>query len=198
MANNIDIEEAQRALLEELSRYVSFSAQEWEDIRSRWTIKAFRKKQILLAEGQVEQYFYFIIEGVHRLYYVDRKGEDQTLAFGYHRNFSGNLYSLITQTPSDYFLDALTDGEMLALPLQDLNALFDKYPVMDRWGRLFYQDILVGRGKREREMMTMTAEERFQRLLRESPHIFQLVPHKYLASYIGMRPETFSRMWKKG
>ena len=190
----MELDRAREALLKQLNRYVSFSESEWEDIRSRWEIRTFRKSEIILAEGEVERFFYFILEGVHRLYFIDRKGEEQTLAFGYYPNFSGDLYSLCTLTPSHYFLEGLTHGSMLALPATDLHALYDTYPVMDRWGRLFYQDILIGRGKREREMMTMTAEERFHRLYRESPHVFQIVPHKYLASYIGMRPETFSRL----
>ena len=194
MSQHLEI--ARQALLEEFNRYVNFTDDQWGDIKSRWTLRSFQKNQIILATGQVEQYFYFIVEGVHRLYFLDANNVEQTTAFGYHPNFSGNLYSLFTQLPSDYFLEALTHGSMLALAASDLRDIYEKYPVMDRWGRLFYQDILVGRGKREREMMTMTAKERFHRLYRESPHLFQLVPHKHLASYIGMRPETFSRMWK--
>ena len=192
----MDLDTAHDALLREYNRYVSFTDVEWEDIRSRWILRTFRKNQIILAEGQVEHYFYFILEGVQRLYFLDRKDLEQTLAFGYHPNFSGDLFSLFSRSPSSYFLEALTHGSMLALPSSELNELFDTHPVMNHWGRLFYQDLLIGRGKREREMLTMTAKERFHRLLKESPHVFQLVPHKYLASYIGMRPETFSRMWK--
>lgn len=193
---DINMDSASAALRREFNRYATFPDNVWADIRDRWAVRTFQKKQILLAQGEVEHYFYFILEGVHRLYFLDRKAAEQTVAFGYPPNFSGNLYSLTTQLPSHYFLEALSDGIMLALPAADLRALYDKYPEMDRWGRKLYQEILVSRGKREREMMTMTAEERFHRLLRESPHVFQMVPHKYLASYIGMRPETFSRMWK--
>ncbi len=192
----MDLVQALIALRQEFNRYTTFTDDTWADISKRWTVRAFQKKQIILAQGDVEHHFYFILSGVHRLYFLDRKAVEQTVAFGYPPNFSGNLYSLTTRQPSDYFLEALTHGTMLALPADDLAVLYEKYPAMDRWGRRFFQDILVSRGKREREMMTMTAAERFHRLLRESPHVFQLVPHKYLASYIGMRPETFSRMWK--
>ena len=192
----MDLDSALKVLLKEFNRYVSFTSPEWKDIQSAWYIQPFKKNQIVTAEGQIEPHLYFILEGVHRLYFLDRNGEEQTLAFGYHANFSGVLYSLISRAPSEYYLDALTHGLMLTIRAEDLNRLFDAYPVMDRWGRLLFQDFLIGRGKREREIMTMTAQERFHRLYKESPHIFQLVPHKYLASYIGMRPETFSRLWK--
>ena len=184
------------ALLSAFSRYVTLPDEEWMCIRSKWVRRSFSKHQILLAEGQVERYLYFILEGVHRLYFLDHKGAEQTVAFGYNGNFSGNLYSQISRLPSHYFLEALTSGSMLALSVKDLNELYDQCPNMDRWGRLLCQELFIGRGKREREMMTMTAQERFYRLYSESAHLFQLVPHKHLASYIGMRPETFSRMWK--
>jgi len=192
----VDKDQAYSILLKEFNKYVSFNKNEWEDIRSRWVLRSFKKNQILLAEGEIERHLHFIVEGVHRLYFIDTKGAEQTVAFGYHGNFSGNLYSQISQSPSHYFLEALEQGSMLSLSVQALNELYDMYPILDRWGRLLCQDFFVGRGKREREMMTMTAKERFIRLYAESPHIFQLVPHKHLASYIGMRPETFSRMWK--
>ena len=193
----MDLEPAFVALKREFDRYISLTSDEWNDVRSRWHVRTFKKNELITAEGDVEKYFYFIIEGVHRLYFMDRKEVDQTVAFGYHPNFSGNFYSLCTRKPSDYFVEALSSGSMLALPARDLDELYDAYPIMDRWGRLLYQDFLAGRGKREREMLTMTAQERFERLCRESPHMLQYVPHKHLASYIGMRPETFSRMWQR-
>lgn len=192
----MDLEAAYDALAKEFGRLVELTEEQWLDVRSRWELRTFSKNQIILAEGDVEQNLYFIIEGVHRLYFIDANGEEQTVAFGYHGNFSGNLYSQVSQMPSHYFLEALSNGSMLSIPVQEMNALYDKYHIMERWGRLLCQGFFVGRGKREREMMTMTAQERFHRLYKESPHIFQMVPHKHLASYIGMRPETFSRMWK--
>ena len=193
---DMDIDAGFKLLLKEFNRYVVLTDTEWEDIRLRWRLRSFRKNQIILAEGQVEQNLYFITEGVHRLYFLDARGAEQTVAFGYQGNFSGNLYSQVSQLPSHYFLEALSGGSMLSISIDELNELYDRYPIMDRWGRLLCQDFFVGRGKRERELMTMTAQERFHRLYAESPHLFQLVPHKHLASYIGMRPETFSRMWK--
>jgi hypothetical protein len=75
--------------------------------------------------------------------------------------------------------------------------LFDQYKVFERWGRLFNQSVLVGFGVFIQSILADSAEERFNRLMDQSPHIFQLVPQKHLASYLGMSAETFSRMRKK-
>lgn len=192
----MDLSEAHAVLFKAYDHYVTLKPEEWDNIRSRWHLRTFKKNELLLAEGQVEQNLNFIIEGAHRVYCLDKDGDEQTVGFGYRGDFSGGIYSIFSRKPSEYFLEALTAGSMLVLAVDDFHAFFDQYPIMDRWGRLVCQDFFIGRGKREREMMTMTAQERFQRLFKESPHLFQFVPHKHLASYIGMRPETFSRMWK--
>ena len=75
-------------------------------------------------------------------------------------------------------------------------TIFDKYKWVERWGRILNANILIGIGRRQVEVRSYTAEERFERLFNQSPHIFQLVPQKHLASYLGMTPETFSRMRK--
>ena len=134
----MDLDTAFNALLGQFNRYVSLTTSEWDDIRSYWKPLSFRKNEIIIAEGEVERNFYFITEGVHRLYFIDRKATEQTVAFGYHPNYSGNIYSLCTRKPSEYFVEALTHGSMLALAATDLDTLYDRYPVLDRWGRLLF------------------------------------------------------------
>ena len=75
--------------------------------------------------------------------------------------------------------------------------LFDQYKIVERWGRMFNQGVIVGYGILAKSILADTAEEKFNRLVNQSPHILQLVPQKHLASYLGMTPETFSRMRKK-
>ena len=74
--------------------------------------------------------------------------------------------------------------------------MFDSHKGIERWGRIFNSKILIGMARRQIEVRAYSAEERFDRLQNDSPHIFQLVPQKYLASYLGMTPETFSRLRK--
>ena len=91
----------------------------------------------------------------------------------------------------------MTDTEALVIEYAVLNKLFDQYKIWERWGRLFFTQILIGRAQREIEMLTLSAEERFQLFVNRQPTILQQIPQKQLASYLGMTPETFSRLRKK-
>ena len=94
-------------------------------------------------------------------------------------------------------METISHTEGLRINHQDLTRLYDEFKVFERWGRLFNEMILTGFGVYMRSLIADSAEERFNRLMNQSPHVFQLIPQKHLASYLGMTPETFSRMRKK-
>lgn len=84
----------------------------------------------------------------------------------------------------------------LKISYANLIELFDKYKSVERWGRLFNAKMLIGVGRRQVEVRDFSVEERLRRPIADSPHIFRLVPQKHFASYLGMKPEAFSRMRK--
>jgi CRP-like cAMP-binding protein len=86
---------------------------------------------------------------------------------------------------------------MLGLPVDAYHQLFDQYAELDRWGRLFFQNLLIGRVSREIELLTLPAKERYIAFMRRCPEELLRIPQKYLASYLNMTPETFSRLRAK-
>lgn len=182
------------ALRAGLTRYVSLPDSAWKDIRRRWHVRRFRKDALLISPPTVETHFYFVLSGVQRLYYLSPEGNEAVLGFTFQHEFSGMYDSFIQQTPAQCHLQALTDSELLAIGLADMNELFDRYHCMERWGRLFLQEILFGRVLREVELSTRTAEERYRDFIHRSPAPLRQIPQKYLASYLNMTPETFSRL----
>ena len=116
------------------------------------------------------------------------------MAFVYPPDYTGIPDSFFFQTPSAYALEALSDGCILATDHSTFSALMDRHRELERWAWKLFAYALSGRFKRERELLTMTAQERYERLLRESPHIIQLAPLRHVASYLGMSPETLSRV----
>lgn len=182
------------ALRAALTRYVRFPDEIWKDIRPRWHPRCVEKGTMITEAQTIETHFYFVLSGVQRLYYPSLEGSDVVLGFTFHHNFSGVYDSFVRQTPALCYLQALTKSELLAISLKDMNELFDRYASMERWGRLFVQDILFGRVQREIELTTRTAEERYRDFMRRSPAPLRQIPQKHLASYLNMTPETFSRL----
>ena len=184
------------SLRKAIEKKVSFTEEEWEDILSYWKPVEFKKNEHLTKVGQVEPYFYFVLEGIQRLYFLD-KGLEHVLGFSYNGDFSGMFDSFLHRSPAELNLQAISDSHLLAIKFEDYHTLINRYRKLERWAYQFLVGILVGRLRREIEMLSCSAEERYRNLLQRSPHVIQQIPYKHLASYLGMTPETFSRMRKK-
>lgn len=175
-------------------RFVPLPDAVWDEIRRPWRPRTVRHGEILTAEGETERTFALVLEGVQRLYFLTPGGDEVTVAFAYPPSYSGVPDSFFLQEPSAYVLEALTDGYVLEIDHSSLLALMDRHRVLERWAWRLLAAAGAGRGKRERELLTLSAEERYARLLRKSPHLLGLVAQKHLASYLGMTPETLSRV----
>ncbi|MDT0630719.1 Crp/Fnr family transcriptional regulator [Rubrivirga sp. S365] len=165
----------------------------WADVRRPWRLRAVRRGEVLTRAGETERTLSLVVEGVQRLSFL-ADGREVTVAFVYPPDLSGVPDSFFLQTPSAYALDALTDGQVLAADHGDVAALLDRHRELERWAWKLFAAAGAGRAKRERELLTLSAEDRYRRLLREAPHVLQLAAQKHVASYLGMSPETLSRV----
>lgn len=125
---------------------------------------------------------------------INNKGEKVVFGFSYEGSVSGIYDSFVTQTPSFYFMEALTVSEVIAITKEKYDELFERFPEFYRWRALFMEEILFGRGKREVEMLTLSAKERYDAFINRCPFELLQIPQKYVASYLNMKPETFSRL----
>jgi CRP/FNR family transcriptional regulator, anaerobic regulatory protein len=176
-----------------LERYVSLKVHEWEKIRGRWSERSFEKGAFISRAGSVEQWFYVVKEGVQKLF-VEHDGNEHCLGFSYDHSWSGDFDSFISQRPGRFQVQAITRSVLIGIRYVDLQELYAEVSVMERFGRLMLEELVRGRATREIELLTLSAEERFQKLMQRSPHLLQLVPQKDIASYLRMTPETFSRL----
>ena len=120
--------------------------------------------------------------------------KDATLVFTYAGSFSGVVDSFLLQQPSKYYLETLTSSSFIRTNFDQLNALMKKYHNVETFVRKSLAYTLAGVLERQIEMQCFTAEEKFKVLLRRSPHVLQMIPHKYLASYLGLDATTFSKL----
>ena len=187
------MEEAFKELKKHLFSVHPLSVVEWEDFKAIWQPVACKRKTALTASGETERHLYFVLEGVQRAFYVDGDNE-ATIVFTYPYSFSGIADSFLTQQPSRYFLETLTASTFLRTSFHQVQGLMDKYHNVERLIRLFTSHALRGVLERQVEILSYSAEEKFRTLLKRSPHVLQLIPHKYLASYMGMDATTFSKL----
>ncbi len=173
---------------------VDFNAVNESWFRSLWVTKTFNQYSFITEAGSIEHYFYFVLEGVQAIYILNEKGEKVVLGFSYTGSPSGVFDSFISQSVSSTFLEALKPSILLGIHLSDYHKLFDTHPEFHKWGHLFFQNVLFGRLFREVELLTMSAEQRYVTFMQRCPNELKVIPQKYLASYLNMKPETFSRL----
>lgn len=165
----------------------------WDDFAAIWQPFDAKRKVILTTEGDTEKYVYFVLEGVQRAYSVGEDGRESTLVFTYPYSFSGVADSFLLQQPSRYYFETLTPSVFLRATFRQLDEVMLRRHAIERMIRLAVSHVLAGVLVRQIELQSFTAEQRFRSLMKRSPHILQLVPHKYLASYLGMDATNFSK-----
>jgi len=167
---------------------------DWEVFAASWRLKAVSRKQVLTVAGQQENYLYFITSGVQRIFHLDEQGREATVLFTYAPSFGGVIDSLLLQKPSKYYYETLSGSTFLQLSFRELESMMKTRPSIDAFIRKALSISLSGLLERIVDLQCYSSEEKFRKLLQRSPHILQLVPHKYLASYLGMDATNFSKL----
>jgi CRP-like cAMP-binding protein len=185
-------------LTEKLRQFVfnifSLPESEWDAFSNIWQPFTCKRKTVLTIAGETERYLYFVEEGLQRSFYIGNQGEDATIVFTYAPSFSGVADSFLTQTPSKYFLETLTASKFIRTTYHQLNELMLQYPAIMQMVLTITSRVLKGVLEKQIELQCFSAEEKFRTLLNRSPHVLNLIPHKYLASYLGIDPTTFSKL----
>jgi CRP-like cAMP-binding protein len=172
---------------------VSLSDEDIIALLKHWRPLKLKRNEFLISRGEVEQHLYFVIRGSMRICYPE-SNEEICVGFAYDNNLICSFPSFIRQKPSDYFIQALVGTEVMAIKRKDFYNLFDAHPKIERSWRHLEEEALIGMIEREAELLTFTPEQRYKRLMKRSPHLFQIIPKKYIASYLRMSPETLSRI----
>jgi CRP-like cAMP-binding protein len=167
---------------------------DWEAFSAIWQPFECKRKTLLTAAGDTERYLYFVIDGVQRSYYLNASGREATIVFTYPPSFSGVADSFLTQTPSRFYFETLTASTFLRTTHAQLYALMEERPAVQAFVLHVTSFVLKGVLERMAEQQTAGAEEKFCTFLQRSPHLLNLVPHKYLASYLGIDAATFSKL----
>ena len=168
--------------------------EEADAFTKNWEPITLKRKTIITTAGETERYLYFVIEGLQRAFYLGDNDKEATIVFTYPPSFSGVADSFLTQTPSDYFLETLTASRLLRISYDEVKTLMENYPNIQKLIFKATAFALKGALHRQIELQFFSNEEKFKTLLKRSLHILNLVPHKYLASYLGIDATNFSKL----
>jgi len=176
-----------------LYKFVDLTSDEYQHyIVPYIQIRKFKKKQVISAQGEVENYFNFILSGLVRKFY--KMGEEEhTLQLASEGHIIHDQDSFHLRTPSDATIVALEPATLISITFEDLERIYSTNSKMERLGRLVITFAMLQRDKRQLLMMKQSPRERFMHLVNNYSELMQRVPQKYLASYLNIQPETFSR-----
>jgi CRP-like cAMP-binding protein len=190
-------ENAYRDLFTYIQQRVTLSESDKAFIKQRFTLRKIKRKSYFLREGDLGFEQAFIISGTMRVFYIDGKTQEHVLYFGFKDWWIGDLASFELRSPSQLNVQALEDTWVLAFTHDGIDEIFKHITQMERLFRIMAQRTLAVLQKRLFLTVSASAEERYLALIERHPSIEQLVPQHQIASYLGILPESLSRMKKQ-
>jgi CRP-like cAMP-binding protein len=175
-----------------IKQFANVTLEEFEKMASLIEVFQFDKKQIITPKGQVEKYLYIVNTGLIRKFFYKNKYEIIT-QIAREQDLVCSSVSFLSQQPSEYIVEALEPCSVFALSYDNLQKIYSWSTHMDRLGRLIILDWLLQKEIWDHDRLRHEPRERFVRFMKENSDLVQRVQQKYLASYLNMKPETFSR-----
>ncbi len=184
-------------MFEQIERYIashiSLTGEEWLIVKNCLTPKYIAKRQLLLREGEVCRHVAFIKKGCLRYFYT--KDEQEVTGYLFFENsFVTDYHSFLTQQPAIQNIDAIEDSDLILLSYSDMQDLYEQIPAWERFGRLIAESLFICAQRRSASLLFDSAETRYLNLLEERPAVTGRVPQHIVASYLGITPETLSRI----
>ncbi len=181
-------------ILTNISKHITLTEGEKSVFTALLAIRKLRKNQYLLQAGDVCRVETFVNSGLLRAYNADENGTERIIMFAPEDWWISDLYSLLTETPSTLHIDALEDIEVVCIEKPNLEKLYAQLPKFERFMRIAFQNAFVSQQRRILGAISQSAEERYLSFIQKYPALQQRVPQVQIASYLGITPETLSRV----
>ncbi|WP_281986935.1 Crp/Fnr family transcriptional regulator [Aquimarina aggregata] len=160
---------------------------------SYWEEYIVPRKTVMTSPGKTQRHLYYVLEGIQKSYYLN-EDKQHIILFTYAPSFSGNPGSFVTQTPSKYFLETITESKFLRISYEKHQQLMDQYREIETLFRKAIEYLLIGVMEKHYELMAFDIETRFKIFTKRSPHLLTLISQKDLASYLRIDSTNFSKL----
>ena len=179
------------------NRLVVLSEEEWLVVLSHMQFKTYLKGEMLLRHDEVCKSISYLLKGSVIYYQQNEKGDEITTDFAFEGEWVTDNRSRISQTPSHQYIRAWEDTLTATIQQDELEILFREVPSIERAGRLLIEQAYVKIAQLSIDLQILSAEERYQKLIAESPQAFQRLPLYHIANYLGIAPKSLSRIRNK-
>lgn len=159
------------------------------------TQKIVQRYEFLKIKDETDTHIYFVEEGSVRLFMMD-EDEERIIRFGYAGNIIVSLDSFLTEKPSDFYIQAIKKTKVKVASKKDFYGFIQSSDEHLKLWTIILEDLILQQIEREKDLLINSPRERFERVLKRSPQLFQEIPNKYIANYLRMSPETLSRLKK--
>ncbi|MBK7763375.1 MAG: Crp/Fnr family transcriptional regulator [Bacteroidetes bacterium] len=179
-----------------IANYIDTDYKVEDDLPFPVTIKEIPKNTIITQIGQVEKYAYFLLSGIAKIDMI-RNGEESILEFFFPGSFFSSYTSFLSQKGSDVELMTLSDCAVEVIKYEDMQTAYKHSLLANKLGRIVIEQYYIHKTNREKGFLTKSATERYRELLNFRPELVQQIPVKMIAQYLGIQPESLSRIRKE-
>ena len=183
----------EKALRQYVSKYADLTDEDLELIRTRIEVRELAKRQALICAGEQEQYLNLVVKGVFRKYF--NKGRDEVITqLAKEGDLISSSVSFLSGLPSQYAIEALEPAIVYSLSREKVDELYALSPKIERLGRSIITELYLSKERWEQDHVQFDIRQRFVNFVHNNAELIQRVPQKYIASYLNIKPETFSRL----
>jgi CRP-like cAMP-binding protein len=168
-----------------------------DKIADSFKLKTFKKNTILLSEGEICKELYFVHSGCIRTYFITKQGHEKTRYVAFNGSIATSISSFISQQQSFEFVDTLEHSELYSINNRDFYQLVSDFPQWEKFYRTLLETAYLYQNKKIENLVTLSAKQRYDRLMAENPIYIQRLSNKILASYLDITQETLSRLKSK-
>jgi CRP-like cAMP-binding protein len=182
------------AIAKSISEYLKNNLKYSEKLPFDTLVRTYPKNVHLISPGEIEKNISFLISGIVETKIVKQNGDERITEFFFPNHFFCSLSSLLTQNPTNVFMTCLTDCVIESISYEDYRGALEKSLIVNKLGRKIAEESYLLRIKREKDMLTKTASERYVELMKSRPEVLHDIPLSKIAKYLGIDPHSLSRI----